>query len=328
MLTAVRSPSGQRVEASKSLPKSAEYRCPVCVWPVIIKPGRVVVAHFAHQPGGPQCGAEGESIRHMRAKILLAQRFRDLGYDVVLEEQHSGGQRRVDVAVTLQARRGPVRVAVEVQDSAISVDQIQRRNRADKRAGFFATVWVFTTNRLSRARGSLPGAELRLPEEMRYLTNRWRLPIVVLDVERLQLTHVSTAEIVRDGGSYFNVNGEEEWAPDRRLVSTRQITVAAATFELEAVRGRYATERNPDYTARFKAAPVPDRPWRLTATRDGAETVVDLATCPTDDAGRETVQQFVAAGYAVSLDHLPTERRWHRVRRPEPNDPGYRWQPV
>ncbi|WP_327002524.1 hypothetical protein OHA72_46595 [Dactylosporangium sp. NBC_01737] len=129
----------------------------------------------------------------MRAKVLLAQRFREHGHEVALEEPHSGGWRRVDVAVTIQGRNGPVRVAVEVQDSAIAVDELQRRNHADKRAGFFATVWMFTTNRLSRARGSLPGAELRLPEEVRYLNRRWHLPVAVLDVQREPQMLVSTA---------------------------------------------------------------------------------------------------------------------------------------
>ncbi|WP_327007573.1 competence protein CoiA family protein [Dactylosporangium sp. NBC_01737] len=331
MLVAVHARSGERVEASKHLPASPDYRCPVCGWTVIVKPGRVVVSHFAHRPAGPRCGAQGESIPHMRAKVLLAQRFREHGYDVALEEPHSGGRRRVDVAVTIRGRNGPVRVAVEVQDSAIAVGELQRRNHADKQAGFFATLWVFTTNRLSRARGSLPGAELRLPEEVRYLDRRWRLPVAVLDVQRERVMLVSTAPIIREGQPYYNEYGDEEYSPDRWLVATRQVHVAAATFELEAVRGRYATARNPDYTAAFKAAAVPDRPWRISSRRDTAHTTADIAD-PTDEPAWQLAQQLMEQGHTVELEHLPTARRWRHVARTNADDdfdePGYQWKPV
>src|SRR5688572_1558295 len=102
----------------------------------------------------------------MRAKLLLADRFREQDYHVVLEERHTDGHRRVDVAVTVPGRHGPERVAVEVQDTAISVNELKRRTNLNRQAGFFATVWVFTSNRLSRVRGggrTPASARLRRP---------------------------------------------------------------------------------------------------------------------------------------------------------------------
>ncbi|MGJ3224032.1 competence protein CoiA [Micromonospora aurantiaca (nom. illeg.)] len=156
MLVALREGPDGRVEAGKDL-TPGDFRCLECAWPVVLKRGRVKVPHFAHQPGSPACASGGESVTHMRAKTLLARRFRAQGYEVVLEEAHPAQQRRVDVAVTLIDRAGAARrIAVEIQDSAIAVDEMKRRTTADRHAGFFATLWVFTLSRLRHARSVLP----------------------------------------------------------------------------------------------------------------------------------------------------------------------------
>ena len=168
MLVALRKEPVGRVEAGKDV-APGDFQCPECGWPVILKRGRVKVPHLAHQPGSQPYAYGGESVTRMRAKALLARQLRAHGYEVALEEAHPGQQRRVDVAVTLVDRAGAARrIAVEVQGSAISVDEVKRRTAADRHAGFFATLWVFTLSRLRRARSVLPGYELRLPEEMRY----------------------------------------------------------------------------------------------------------------------------------------------------------------
>src|SRR5262249_60709559 len=100
------------------------------------------------QGPGATCDQAGESLAHHLAKRVLAYRFRSLGYTVELEEPHLGVARRIDVAVTVPTGH---RVAVEVQDSATSVAEMKRRNRADRRSGVFGTGWIFTSNRAARA---------------------------------------------------------------------------------------------------------------------------------------------------------------------------------
>jgi hypothetical protein len=69
------------------------------------------------------------------------------------------------------------RVAVEVQDPAITVDEMKRRIKADKASGFFGTVRVFASARAARLLGARAGREVRVPTEIRWLENRYRLRV-------------------------------------------------------------------------------------------------------------------------------------------------------
>lgn len=327
MLVALREGPDGRVEAGKEL-ATGDFRCPECSWPVVLKRGRVKVPHFAHQPGSPVCSSGGESVTHMRAKTLLADRFRAQGYEVLLEEAHPAHQRRVDVAVTLIDRTGaPRRVAVEIQDSAIAVDELKRRTVADRHAGFFATMWVFTLNRLRHARSVLPGYELRLPEEMRYLINRWRTPIAVLDIEHEQLLLVSTETAVRDGNTYFNQHGDQQWSAGRVLKATREIFTYPGEFALTAIQGRYAAPGRPDYTAGFRPAVEPECPWRVVTRLPGhAPRSTDLGAAPGNLLQQSELLSIVDDGGTVTLTHLLTGRLWHLVVTVTFDDHrSYRW---
>jgi hypothetical protein len=327
VLVALQVHPGERVEATRELP-AAEFLCPSCGWRVILKRGRVKVPHFAHQSGSPECASGGESVTHMSAKALLAREFRAQGYTVELEEAHPQQHRRVDVAVTLTDRTGAVRrIAVEIQDSAISVDEVKRRSTADRSAGFFATVWVFTLNRLGGTRSVLPGYELRLPEEMRYLINRWRTPIAVLDVEREQLFLVSTDVAVRVSDAFHNAYGEEQWPTGRTLKSTKEVFPDLGEFTLTAVCGRYAAPGRPDYTAGFRLAPRTEPPWQLiTYFSDREPLIEDLRHAPGRLDGRPDLLTVVDDGGSARLSHLSTGRSWNLVRGGTPATRTYSWK--
>ncbi|WP_447009109.1 competence protein CoiA family protein [Saccharothrix sp. DSM 118769] len=140
------------------------YSCPVCSSPVIAKPGRVKVPHFAHATKS-HCPSVGESSDHLYAKWVLGEQFRAVGYKVTLEEPHSEG-RRVDVAVTIEHPITPLRYAVEVQNSSIDPREMSRRFLADLKAGFWWTAWIFTGSRAKRLLDAEPGTEVRLPEDI------------------------------------------------------------------------------------------------------------------------------------------------------------------
>ncbi len=72
--------TGRPVEAARDL-AGDRFTCPACGGPVLLKRGRVVIAHFAHRPGA-ECWSEPESVHHLRAQHLLATRFRGHGYRV------------------------------------------------------------------------------------------------------------------------------------------------------------------------------------------------------------------------------------------------------
>lgn len=228
-------PAGQPIEASRDLVDS-EFRCPTCDWPVQLKRGRVKVAHFAHLPGA-ECWSEPESVTHLRAKQLLAARFRLFGYQVRLEEVHHQAGRRVDVAATVPTSNGPpVRVAVEVQDSAIAVEEMKSRTRIDRNLGFLGTVWVFTDKRaravLALADGDI---ETRIPKELLWVDNRFRQGVFMLDVDAEEMWNVTlSAASTRypDWDDGFGYTPKTLRYPKRR----------PASFALNWRPGRYANE--------------------------------------------------------------------------------------
>lgn len=232
------------------------------------------------------------------------------------------------MAVTLIDRAGSARrIAVEVQDSAISVEEVKRRTAADRQAGFFATLWVFTLSRLRRARSALPGCELRLPEEMRYLINRWRAPIAVLDIEHEQLLLVSTETAVRDGNLYYDANGDEQWSAGRTLKATKEVFTSTGEFALTAIRGRYASPGRPDFTAGFRSAPEPEHPWRVdTCSPSHAPRSMEVGDAPSNLLEWPSLTDIADDGGSVTLTHMLTGRVWNLVVTVRYDDTrGYRW---
>jgi competence protein CoiA len=63
MLTAMC--DGARVEAAEAL-RGLNYCCPGCSKTVILKKGRIKIAHFAHKPPADCLLAAGETLAHLR----------------------------------------------------------------------------------------------------------------------------------------------------------------------------------------------------------------------------------------------------------------------
>ncbi|WP_410587206.1 competence protein CoiA [Amycolatopsis sp. lyj-23] len=154
---------GNRVEATRQTPRGS-YVCPVCTEDVVAKPGRVVLPHFAHRTRSV-CPSANETEAHLRAKSRLAAEFRDIGYEVALEEPHSN-TRRVDVAVTVPHPTQPLRYAVEVQNSAISPTEMGHRFIADLKAGFACTGWIFVGERAKPLLAAAEGTEVRASQDI------------------------------------------------------------------------------------------------------------------------------------------------------------------
>lgn len=257
MLVAQRS-SGGRVEAARTL-AAGDYVCPICVAGVILKRGRVKVAHFAHTPASV-CEGSRESLSHHLAKRVLADRFRAIGYAVELEEPHAAVHRRVDVAVTVPSGH---RVAVEVQDSAISVTEMKRRNNADRRSGFFGTVWVFTSRRAARLLAARADHEIRVPDEIRWVQDRYGKGVFVIDERAGRMWRCHFGRIVRPGEyhEWYDPDGELQSVdyPERTLKSTKTVSRVGTGFTLRATPSRYHRPGSPDWAIVFAAAPSADR---------------------------------------------------------------------
>jgi hypothetical protein len=246
---------GAAVEASLDL-AAGDFRCPACKVPAVFKRGRVKVPHFGHAPGSDCVASEAESVRHLLAKRVLADEFRRLGYAVTFEETYRHGGRRVDVSVDIPVSLDRVeRVAVEVQDSPISVDEIKRRMTADRTNGFIGTAWVFTGRRHDLLLPASAGAERRIPEEMRYLANRFGQGVFLLDAEAFAMSQVFFGTVVRDGSSseWYSEEGEymSEDYPDRVLRATKGVFADRVGFRLTCRPSRYHKPGRPDWAMAF-----------------------------------------------------------------------------
>jgi hypothetical protein len=120
--------------------RGVSYHCPGCHSPVMLRRGAVKVAHFAHKSLS-SCGyASGETAIHMSAKLAFLRAFRQRGLraEVELLVPSLLGDRRADVMVWSPSGR---QVAVEIQHSAISLDDLHRRSESYANAGI-AVVWI------------------------------------------------------------------------------------------------------------------------------------------------------------------------------------------
>lgn len=235
MLVALR--YGIRVVASRDLSPGGFF-CPVCGLAVTLKPGRTVVPHFAHR-SDTDCPAGKEGLAHEAAKLTLLTEMTALGYRVELEKVYPG--RRVDVAVS--GRSG--RIAVECQDSPISVDAIRARNRVDRRLGFDATLWIWVGGRAARLAQAELG-EARIPDEMRWLADRYRAGLFAMD---------PAGEVRRYWLARVTRGGDDEWG---RIYTPKTIRSARSTvcdFALDLAETRFRPQSRVERTAEFRALP-------------------------------------------------------------------------
>jgi competence protein CoiA len=137
VLTAVRIPNASSVHAWEQSRADGPWHCPECRSDVVLKRGRIVVAHFAHKP--PTCCeyGVGESWEHRRSKFELFQALSRDARVTSLELERDLGRVRPDLYATIDG----VDVAIEVQISALSMDTIERRTTEYRRQGI-AVLWL------------------------------------------------------------------------------------------------------------------------------------------------------------------------------------------
>lgn len=150
-------PAGQPVVAEEtpleqllSWSREQQLHCPDCRAVVHVRggPGKRMQLHFAHQRGECAWGNEGESVRHMRGKLVLAQWLR-VQYPlatVSLEERLPGPNRIADILMVHENGR---RQAVEFQCAPLELEEWQMRHAA-YRAVDIVDTWVIGVNRLEK----------------------------------------------------------------------------------------------------------------------------------------------------------------------------------
>jgi hypothetical protein len=237
-------PNGRRVEAARNLPPAAGYRCPMCLSNVILKRGQKIAAHFAHTPDSNCPASEAESWRHLLAKQVLVEEFTAFGWEARAEITHREAGRRVDVGVEVPDRGGVVKhIAVEVQDSAIQVDTMKQRVAIDRRLGYHATAWLFTSHRAAALLMAGEDAEVRVPDEMLWVANRYGQGVQIIDPSHRAITIATLSSVHRDGDSreWYTPEGELTGVSysGRTLRKTKYVTRQIGGFGLRTAPGKF-----------------------------------------------------------------------------------------
>lgn len=233
---------GTRIQAARDLPAGA-YACPMCESPVVLKRGVKVAAHFAHAPHSDCPGAEPESWRHLLAKQVLVEEFTALGWESRVEIAHPAVGRRVDVGVKVPYQGGLRYIAVEVQDSAIQVDTMKVRVAADRRIGYQATAWLFTSHRAAALMFAEPEHEVRVPDEMLWVANRYGQGVPIIDPEARAIWVASLGSVHREGTSlsWYTPEGEPTGVdyPGKSLRKTKTVGRRRGGFRIRTVPGKF-----------------------------------------------------------------------------------------
>lgn len=130
--------------------REQQLHCPNCRGVVHVRggPSKRMQLHFAHQRGACAWSTEGESVRHMRGKLVLAQWLRAQfpAATVTLEERLPGPNRIADIFVLHPDGRHQ---AVEFQCAPLELAEWQMRHAA-YRAAKIVDTWIIGSNRLEK----------------------------------------------------------------------------------------------------------------------------------------------------------------------------------
>jgi competence protein CoiA len=113
------------------------FSCPVCAQPVILKRGPIIVPHFAHQSRADCNYREGESTTHLQAKMEIATALLRTPGVTNVHLEHVLDTVRPDISFSLRGTS----VAIEVQISTLSLDDISRRTISYARKNM-AVLWT------------------------------------------------------------------------------------------------------------------------------------------------------------------------------------------
>ena len=126
------------VVATEVSPDDGPFRCPACQKPVILKQGRIMISHFAHQPDA-KCpyNSVGESQKHRAIKLEIRQHLlRTSGVTDVRLETYLR-EVRPDISFVMNGGM----TAIEIQLSRISRDQVKQKTEFYARKNI-AVLWL------------------------------------------------------------------------------------------------------------------------------------------------------------------------------------------
>ena len=123
MLCGLRKSDNQKVFASASIKEEAPFSCPGCAGELVLRKGKIKIHHFAHKPPFNCSRGEGETEAHRHCKESIYQNLRTRPNVSHIDVEADFGSVISDVYAIING----VPVAIEIQRSALSVNEITRR---------------------------------------------------------------------------------------------------------------------------------------------------------------------------------------------------------
>lgn len=133
-------------QAISHLRKYESFYCPACNDKVIIKAGKVMIPHFAHQTK-INCNLlqAGEGDYHYKGKLLLYEWLKKQQLDVSLEYYLSDIKQRPDILLKINNKV----IAIEFQCAKIETNLIYERNQGYKKVNIIP-IWILGANLFKR----------------------------------------------------------------------------------------------------------------------------------------------------------------------------------
>ncbi len=137
MLSAIRGGDSKKVLAWEEAKSNKPFFCPRCFDAAILKKGTVRIHHFAHKPPVTCEYGLGESEQHRRCKLEIYEGLLKHRRFVECEIERDMGTVRPDFSAYMDG----IQIAIEVQISALTMDQIIYRTSEYAKKGIYV-LWL------------------------------------------------------------------------------------------------------------------------------------------------------------------------------------------
>lgn len=137
MLTALRASDSEKVLARSSARADAPFCCPACRREVVLHQGLIRIHHFAHKRLVECRLGTGETEDHLLTKLSILDALRREANVRELELEKRFGSSIADVFALISG----MPVAIEIQRSALGLDEIANRTQEYHRLGI-AVLWL------------------------------------------------------------------------------------------------------------------------------------------------------------------------------------------
>lgn len=215
------------------------FHCPECEEELILKAGRVKVAHFAHLPNS-DCSYAGlpESAEHIEAKLEIYEALRVQSGVEKLQVERYLKEVRPDISFYYEGSY----IAIEIQISPITLDEIIRRTTAYTRKNIYVLWTPILSLDIFSGRYAPKDFERNLHELYDGIVYYWS--------KDLDLVPVEFEEYLLVGGRYSSWREK----PSKRFV-TPQMSPTVSILELSPLK---QPRRSPFPAARLWGLPYDD----------------------------------------------------------------------